>query len=683
MPGHCGILNVRDTFLTGGNKNLMPSTTRSRKNLILVLIIVFALIFAVALRVGYIQIVKGNEYKERALSQQTADTSIEAERGIIYDSTGEKLAQSVKCYTVYVYPGEIGKYDTKKERRKLLKETAEGLAEALELDKDEVLEDIDQDSGQVIMAKGLSRTEAQKVRKKELTGVTISQGTKREYPNGTLAANVMGMVNDDNTGQSGLELEYNNYLSGIAGRVVNYTDTNGHELSYAPENERYYEAENGCDIITTIDLVIQSYTESAIQKVQSKTHSDRVFAIVMNPENGDIVAMAQTPSFDPNNPYVPADSGEKSKFKALSQKEQSEYLSRMWRNPLICDVYEPGSVFKLLTTSIALEEDVTTLDSTFYCGGAITIAGETIHCWNRGGHGTQNLTEAVGNSCNPVFMKLATDVGISKFYDYLDNFGITEPTGIDFPAEGTSLLQDEESAGPVGVATIGFGQGVAVTPIQLITAISSLGNDGKLMKPRLVKGIKDKESGETKEVKPEVVRKTVSAETAGEMKDIMEYVVAEGGGGSAAVKGYRVGGKTGTANKAVNGGYSDYTYSSCLGMAPMSDPKLNVLVIADSPKGAKYGSVVAAPAVSEILEKSLKYLNIQPDGKSEEETEAKVEVPDVVGQNAGDAIGILAGAELKYDMKDGAEADNFIVVKQYPSAGSKVKKGARVYLYNE
>ena len=660
----------------------MPSTIRSRKNLILVLIIVFVLLLAAAIRVGYIQLVKGEEYKERALSQQTTDITVEAERGIIYDRNGEKLAQSVKCYDIYVYPAEIGKYDTKKERKKLINRTAAELANALGMEKSEVKEQIDRDSGQIILAKGLVREDADKVRALKLAGVTISPSTKREYPNGTLAANVMGMVNDENTGQSGLELEYNNYLSGIAGRIVNYTDTNGDELSYSPENERYYEAENGCDIETTIDLVIQSYTESAIQKVQKKTNSDRVFAVVMDTQTGEILAMAQTPTFDPNNPYVPASESAKAKFKSMSQQEQSDYLSKMWRNPIICDVYEPGSVFKLLTTSIALEEGVATMKSNYYCNGYRVVGGETIHCWNEGGHGAETLTQAVGNSCNPVMMGLALDTGITKYYQHLDTFGITGTTGIDFPAEGTAILQDEESAGPVGLATIGFGQGVAVTPIQLVTAISSLGNDGKLMKPHLVKSITDKKTGEVTEIKPEVVRRTVSKETAKDMRDIMEYVVAEGGGGSAAVKGYKVGGKTGTANKAVNGGYSDYTYSSCLGMAPMSDPKLTVLVIADSPKGVHFGSVTAGPAVSEILGKSLKYLNIPPDNTDSSKDTEKVEVPDVVGQSAEDAIGILAGADLKYDMNESGEED-FVVVKQYPAAGSSVKKGTKVFLYRE
>lgn len=402
----------------------------------------------------------------------------------------------------------------------------------------------------------------------------------------------------------------------------------------------------------------------------------------MNPKNGDVLAMAQTPTFDPNNPYEPASKEEKAKFKTMSQQEQSDYLSKMWRNPLICDVYEPGSVFKLLTTSIALEEGVANMNTTFTCGGAKNVSGTIIHCWNEGGHGTQTLKQAVGNSCNPALMTMALSIGIDKFYAYMDNYNISGTTGIDFPAEGSALLQDKDSAGPVGLATIGFGQGVAVTPIQLVNAINSFGNGGKLMRPRLVKGIKNKDTGEIEKIEPEVVRRTVSKETADEICEIMEYVVEEGGGGCAAVPGYRVGGKTGTANKAVNGKYGNYTDSSCLAMAPMSDPQLTVLVIADSPKTARFGSATAGPAVQEILDKSLRYLNIEPDKKESTSESEKIEVPEVVGKSADEAVGILSGSGLKYDMNDSAKGEDFIVLKQFPEAGTKVKKGTRVFLYN-
>ncbi|MDO4517586.1 MAG: penicillin-binding transpeptidase domain-containing protein, partial [Bacillota bacterium] len=645
--------------------------------------ILFIAFFLLSIRVGYIQLVKGEEYANRALSQQTRDNIVAADRGTIYDRNGEKLAESVRCYDIYVTPSEIGKYEDAEERNKLKKETANGLAKILGEDREELWNKIDKGSGQITIAKGLKRAVINKVIKANLSGVNIVADTEREYPNGTLAANVMGMVNDEGTGQSGLELEYNNYLKGVSGRIVNYTDTSGKQLSYSPKNEMYYNAEDGCDVVTTIDLVIQSYTETAIERARKKTGADRVMAIVMETETGAILSMAQTPSFNPNNPYQPADSSDKAKFKNMSQQEQSDYLSKMWRNPLICDVYEPGSVFKLLTTSIALEEDETSMNNYYNCTGSLYIGGQQINCWNTGGHGSQSLKEAVGNSCNPVFMTLATKIGISKFYDYLDTFGITGTTGIDFPSEGTAILQGEDSAGPVGLATIGFGQGVAVTPIQLVTAVSSLGNEGKLMKPTLVKKIVDKNGKTVHTFSNEIIRQTVSKETADEMCEIMEYVVSEGGGGTAAVKGYKVGGKTGTANKAVNGGYSSSTYSSCLGMAPMEDPKLTVLVIVDSPKGVKYGSVTAGPAVSEIMGKSLKYLDIKPTGTSETDEDSKVEVPDVVGKLADEGIGILAGADLKYDMTNDAKKEDFIIVKQYPTAGTKVKKGTKVFLYKD
>lgn len=269
-------------------------------------------------------------------------------------------------------------------------------------------------------------------------------------------------------------------MSGVAGRWINYTDTSGNRLSYG--EEKYYQAEDGYSVVTTLDQVIQHYTEKALDQVMEKTSADRVMAIVMDPKTGDILSMAQTPDFDLNNPKEPTSDTEKKKLAAMSDSDKVSYWNKMWRNSLISDVYEPGSTFKLLTTAIALEEGAATPNSTYNCTGSVNVAGQTIHCWRTGRpHGHQNLQEAVGNSCNPVFVQLATKVGIDKFYDHLGTFGITGTTGIDFPGETTALLQGKEDAGPVGLATIGFGQGIAVTPIQLITAVCSFGNEGKLI----------------------------------------------------------------------------------------------------------------------------------------------------------------------------------------------------------
>lgn len=668
---------------------MTPTSNNSKRNLILILGIVFACLLLLVIRLGWIQIVKGDTYSERAVEQQTRDTPIEAERGTIYDRNGNELAVSVTCYTIWVRPTDVKKIEEKDaskreaEAQKKIEKVSKTLSESLDMDYDEVKKMVTKEQSIIKIKKGVSKTVADKIRKEKLPGVEIAEDTKREYPLGAFASQTLGTVTDDNAGRSGLELQYNTYLSGVSGRWINYTDTSGNRLSYG--KEKYYKAEDGYSLVTTIDQVIQHYTEKALDQVMESTGADRVMAIVMDPKTGDILAMAQTPDFDLNNPKVTDSSTEKAKLEKMSESEKVTYWNKMWRNSLISDVYEPGSTFKLLTTAIALEEDVATPKSTYNCTGSIQVADQTIHCWSRSNpHGHQTLTEAVSNSCNPVFVQLATKVGIDKFYEHLGTFGITGTTGIDFPGETTAILQSKENAGPVGLATVGFGQGIAVTPIQLITAISSFGNDGKMMKPRLVKELKDSSGKTVKTFDTEVVRQTVSEETAGEMRDIMQYVVDNGGGGSFKVDGYKVGGKTGTANKPKAGGYSDQTYSSAIAMAPMDDPQVAVLLIVDNPKGVHFGSVVAGPGVKQILSDTLRYLNISPDKETETKTASeKVKVPDVTGKSAEDAIGVLSGQDLSYDMDKSDSSDDFVVAKQYPEAGTSVKKGSKIYLYKK
>lgn len=632
------------------------------------------------IRLGWIQIVKGDEYSDKAVQQQTRDTPIEAERGVIYDTNGNELAVSVTCYTIWVRPTDVKSAEKKEDSEKNIEKVSKSLAEILGMEYEEVKELVTAEQSIVKIKKGVDKDTADKIRKESLPGVEIAEDTKRSYPLGAFASHTLGTVTDDNTGLSGLELEYNTYLSGVAGRWINYTDTSGNSLSYG--EEKYYQAEDGYSIVTTIDQTIQHYTEKAIAQVQTKTSADRVMAIVMDPKTGDILAMAQTPEFDLNDPKTPLDEKEQKKLEAMSETDKVAYWNKMWRNSLICDVYEPGSTFKLLTTAIALEEDITSLDDTFHCSGTIDVAGETLHCWRSSNpHGTQNLKQAVANSCNPVFVELAEEIGIDLFYSHLDTFGITGTTGIDFPGEGTALLQSRDSAGPVGLATIGFGQGVAITPIQLVTAVSSFGNDGKLMEPRLVKELQDADGKTVQEFESKVVRQAVSSETADEMREIMEFT----GESTISIDGYKIGAKTGTADKIKEdgSGYSNDTYSSCIAMAPMDDPKLTVLVIVDSPQGVHFGSATAAPGVKQILEDSLRYMNVSPDAESEEDAaKQKVSVPDVVGNSVSEAIGILSGNSLSYDLDaDAAEKEDFIVTRQYPAAGTKIKKGSKVYLY--
>ena len=668
-------------------ENLSVSGT-SKKNLIIVVIIIFALLLVLAFRVGWIQIVKGTEYSARAIQQQTKDQTLKAERGVIYDANGEELAVSVICYSIWVRPNQVKTGKNGAEIGANMAETATVLAENTNVSKDKIYRILNSQEKLVCVTRGVDRDSADRIRRSKAKGIEIVEDTKRSYPLGESAAHVIGSVNIDNQGLSGLELEYNTYLSGISGRRISYTDTGGRQLTTTYDEERYYKAKDGYNLVTTLDHVAQHYLEEALENATKKHKAKRALGIVMGVETGDILAMAQYPSFDLNNPMEPSDQDDLEEFKEMSDSEQSEYLSDMWRNSLICDVYEPGSTFKLITASTALEENVTDLTEKYECNSGYKVNGKFIQCWlYPDSHGTETLREAVSNSCNPVFMKIALKIGIDTFYEYLDVFGITQKTGVDFPGETTAILQDKDSAGDIGLATIGFGQGVAVTPIQLISAVCSIGNDGKLMKPRLVKAMTDGNGEAVREFEPEVVRRTVSKKTAKNVQEIMEFVAGEGGGATAAaVPGYRVGAKTGTANKLneKGTGYSSDTYSSCIAMAPMDDPKIAVLIIVDSPKKGRFGSVTAAPAVNKFLSKTLPYLNISTDAKKDKsKDEEYVEVPDLIGKKAKKAAKKLKKMDLSYDIDDAADDDEYIVIKQYPAPGTKAKKGTKVYLYRE
>lgn len=462
-------------------------------------------------------------------------------------------------------------------------------------------------------------------------------------------------------------------------------DVRGNSLSYGLE--KYYEPENGLSLKLTIDEVIQHYTEKALENAMVKTQSKRGYAIVMETKTGEILAMAVNPEYDPNNPRVPLNPEEAAYVESLSNEEKINYWNNMWRNPMISDTFEPGSTFKLLTEAMALEEGLAHPEEHFFCTGYSNVAGVILKCWRYyNPHGDQTLTEAVGNSCNPVFIELSRRIGYDKFFEYLDLFGVTQKTGIDFPGEGSSIIQSKESAGPVGLATMSYGQGIAVTPINLITAISAFGNGGKIMQPRLVKALVDSKGKTVKQFKPQVVRQVVSQQTANEVAYAMESYV-EAGHSGAQVPGYRVGAKTGTANKAIPGGYSTDTDSSAIAIAPLDDPRVTVLVVMDSPKGVQYGSGTASPAVREILENTLRYLNIKPDPALATEkvtSQQDTTVPLVAGMNFSEALGILEHQQLTYSIRPAlTNSEDFLIVDQYPKAGEKAKKNDVVYLYRQ
>lgn len=574
-------------------------TVTNKKRIAIGFIIIAVLMVLLAFRVAWIQVVDADELTEKAIDQQTSDIPIAAKRGVIYDRNGKELATSVTCYSVWVRPAELAENKTDEE----ITAAASDLAAVLNMEAEEVKTKLTKKQALVKVAQYLEKDTADQVRDLEITGISLSEDTRRYYPLGNFASQLLGSVTVDNTGRTGIELEYDQYLSGVSGRWVKNTDVAGNEL--VDGSEKYYEAEDGLNVVLTIDEAIQYYVEKALEEGMEKTDAEKIMCLVMDPKTGEILASAVTPGFDPNNATEPDDEEEKEAYEALSDDEKIAYLNKMWRNPIVSDTYEPGSTFKLITASSALEEKVISTTDTFTCNTKITVAGVTLHCWSTRDHGTQTIKQALGNSCNPVLAAVAGKMGAETFYKYIDLFGITEKTGVDYPGETGSIMYNLDDVGPVELATIGYGQSISLTPIQLLTAVCAIGNDGILLQPRYVKSLTDSDGKVVKEFKKKEVRRVLSEETAAEMREAMEYVVSDGGAGAAKITGYRIGGKTGTANKVEDGKYGNYYYSSFLGMAPMDDPKIAILVVVDSPKGSYYGSLTAGPIAKSILQDTL------------------------------------------------------------------------------
>ncbi|MCQ2547531.1 MAG: PASTA domain-containing protein [Clostridia bacterium] len=653
----------------------------TQKRIRAVFIIFAVLTVLLCLRLANIQIVDSDYYTELAINQQTKDDLIEANRGSILDRNGKELAVSATSYNLYVDVNTLRKNIKSSEDEMYYDKLVNKLSKILKMKKSTIKKTIDNNPTGVVLAKGLSKAQKNKVRKIKENSITFSESKKRYYPNGNFASQLLGSVTEDNNGRSGLELEYDQYLSGLPGRWIKNTDNNGSELDSG--TKEYYAAENGSNLVLTIDEVIQHYVENAIKKAMKTTESDKIMAIAMNPETAEVLAMAATPGFDPNNATKPSDEKEYNKFKKMSNKKQLDYLYKMWRNPLVNDTYEPGSTFKLITSSSSLESGVVNTTESFYCSNHIQVGGYTLHCAENKRHGDQLLRDAVANSCNTVHVQLALRLGAERFYDFISAYGFTSITGIDYPGEVSAQIQDEENLSKVSLATMGFGQGIAVTPIQLITAVCAIGNDGVIMQPRLVKALQDEDGNIIKEFKPKKLRRVISEETASEMCKIMAYEVQTGTGRKAAVAGYRVGGKTGTADQiSSDGSYGKRQCTSFMCMAPMDDPKFALLVICDNPKEGSFGSTTAVPIAKEILENSLKYLEIEPVFSSNEKKENEdlnTKVPNITGKDLKKAKSMIEKKDLKYIVT----GDKDKVVDQYPKAGTKVAKDSTVIIYTE
>lgn len=683
--------NTKNKYFGKAHHRKMVQEVRSRgtgvnalnkKRIIYGVALVFILFFVLLLRLAYWQVVRADDLNFKAAEMQKMDTELEPVRGNIYDTNGKVLAQTVMEYELYGYSQNLYKDEQLTAEQKA--ETVSELASLTGVSAEKLTQTLSGEENLVLLAEGLDQSTITKAEKKWGKNIVVRTKMTRSYPNGVFASQVLGAVTDDNSGRIGLEYQYNSVLSGVKGRVIRTTDSQGNALAVG--SSRSYDAQDGGSIVTTIDEVIQHYVEDAITAGMEETGAETITAVVMDPKTGNVLAMASTPSYDPNNAYEPAGKSEKAAYDKMSDSEKSDYLSRMWTNPAISGVYEPGSTFKLITASAALDSGTETLNSHFYCSGSIDVDGTVLHCWVDGAHGDESLTEAVGNSCNPALARVALNLGKTNFYNYIRLFGFFEKTGIDLPGEGQSIVQNINNITSVDLATMGYGHGIAVTPIQLMTAVNAIGNNGVIMQPKIVKQILNADGSERETIEDREVRTVISEDTAAKMRDIMEYYVTEGGGTSAYIPGYRVGGKTGTANIAEGGSYSEQTVASFLAMAPMDDPEISVLVMVTRPKKSIYGEANAGPIVREILEQSLVYLGVERKYSEEEEAQldqSEVTVPNVTGLDSSAAIKKLQALGLKTKAMPESTSGSFHVVDQYPKAGDKTTSGGTVYLYSE
>ena len=554
----------------------------SKKKMRNVLFICFIILIFLLGRIGFIQFVQGSELKELAYMQQTLDREINPKRGTIYDRTGKNvLAISSTVETVTVNPGNIKKEDKEKVTKKL--------SEIFELDYETVLKKVNKRSSIETIVKKVDKDKTDILRKwmeenNILTGINIDEDTKRYYPNSNLASQIIGFCGSDNQGLDGIESKYEEELKGQKGAIKRHTDAKGGEIG--EEGENYVPAVDGNDLVLTIDLNIQSIVEKYLEEacIDNKC-TDGGNVIVMNPQNGDILAMATYPSYNLNEPYEPYTDELKQNWDNMEQNEKTIALQAVWRNKAIADTYEPGSVFKIITASAALEEGITDTDNEgeFCCTGGIEVAGVRIKCWRYyRPHGSESLRQALMNSCNPVFIGLGQKIGVEKYYNYLKKFKLLEITGIDLPGEAGSIFLKQDKVGPVELATISFGQRFEITPIQLVTAVSSVANGGINVKPRVVKQIINSKTKEITDIPVEKGERVISEETSKKVLSMLESVVSEGTGKNAKVAGYRIGGKTGTSEDGVN---TNKYVTSFLGVAPIDNPQVVVLVTLYNPTG--------------------------------------------------------------------------------------------------
>ncbi|MBR2241232.1 MAG: PASTA domain-containing protein [Clostridia bacterium] len=642
-------------------------------------------------RIGWLQFVQGSTLKEAATKQQTTSRIISPNRGSIYDSKGKPLAISANVDTVTINPQKFIVEDSQEKTAELQEKIAKAFSEIFELDYDEVYSKVTSNSAVQTIVKKVEEDKINKLKdwmetNKIYSGINIDTDTKRYYYYSNLASNLIGFCGDDNQGLAGLEYYWNSVLTGTPGKITTAQDAAQDIISNDDEN--YIPAQNGSNITLTIDYNIQSIAEKYLKQAVAENNCGRGGnIIVMEPSTGDILAMASYPDYNLNSPFTPNESLS-AKWNSLSATSKSSALQSMWRNPAVSNTYEPGSVFKVLVSAIALEENLVETDTpgVFSCRGFQDIYGTKINCAKTSGHGYQSLREALEHSCNPAFMQLGSKIGKETLYKYFDAFGLFSKTGIATAGEAVGTFHNIDNVGPVELATISFGQRFTITPLQMITSVSAIANDGVLMQPRIVKEIENTDTGTITTVAPKSIRQVVSAETAEQVRSMMESVVVEGGGRYGQVAGYNIGGKTGTSEPSPGKEEEGYV-ASFLAIAPVENTKVSVLLtLYDPDESNNYGGQIAAPVVAQVLSEVLPYLEIPSNDTKITTTPTDSynslqtsSLPNVQNKTISQAKKILEDAGFKCDTSSPSDS---VVSEQVPKSGTALLKGAVVKLYS-
>lgn len=672
------------------SKNLM--NTSKLKTLLATTLIIFVFLIG---RIGFLQFVQGNFLREKAYQQQTINQIISPKRGNIYDSTGKALAIGAQVDTITINPNKLVKkdeVDTKDYKEKI----AKAFSEIFSLNYEEVLEKVNSNAQVETIIKKVEQEKVDQLKKwmdenKVTSGINIDEDTKRYYPYGTVASNVIGFCGSDNQGLSGIEAKWESVLTGTPGKIVSSKGSDQKEIPNAEET--YISAENGSDLTLTLDLNIQTIVEKYLkQAVEDNECTRGGNVIAMDPKTGDILAMASYPDYDLNSPYTP-NAALAQTYSSLTEEQKSESLFKMWANKSVAETYEPGSTFKIITSAIALEENITTTDKSgdFYCKGYeefddVSNSKIKINCWRSQPHGVQTLRQALCNSCNPAFMQLGKRITAPTLYKYYDAFGLFESTNSGLYGEQSSIFQSLDKVGPVELATMSFGQRFNVTPLQMITAVSCIANDGILMKPRIVKQITNTDTNTTTDVPTTQVRQVISKKTAHDVTSMMESVVTQGTGRNAAVKGYSIGGKTGTSEPTEANAHEGYV-ASYVAISPIEDTQIVLLLTLYDPQGKNghQGGQVAGPVVSQMLAEILPYLGVPSDESSSSDTNTSnyIVVPDVRNKTVSEAEKLLKQAGFTTKTYVNGDANTILVEDQTPKPGSSLPKNSLIVLYGQ